>query len=236
MHEQTFNLSPQAAWQAASLPGKAVIVMLAIMGIYMIAVGIERLITFLRAKGRSLEFVLNLQQKLRDRDIKAAYSLSQLKPQSPIATVVESALKEYMDGINALKSHGPDDVGEFDVVDAVNRAIDRVKEREVADLKKGLGGLATIASAAPFVGLFGTVVGIINVFGTMKLSGGGGIAAVAGGIGEALITTAFGLLVAIPAVMIFNYFTNAIDNFVVDMNETSSELISFMLREGRKAA
>ena len=70
----------------------------------------------------------------------------------------------------------------------------------------------------------------------MKTNGSGGIAAVAGGIGEALITTAFGLLVAIPAVAIFNYFTNAIDAFVVDMNETSSELISYMLREGRKAA
>lgn len=223
-------------WKQTSLPGKAVIVILAIMGIYMVAVGVERLLVFLKARARSLEFVINLQQKLRDRDVKAALSLSQLKPQSPIAVVIEAALREYVDGVTALKTAGPDDVGDFDLVDAVNRAIDRVKEREIADLKKGLGGLATIASAAPFVGLFGTVVGIINVFATMKIDGGGGIAAVAGGIGEALITTAFGLLVAIPAVMVFNYFTNAIDNFVVDMNETSSELISFMLREGRKAS
>jgi biopolymer transport protein ExbB/biopolymer transport protein TolQ len=68
------------------------------------------------------------------------------------------------------------------------------------------------------------------------VSGAGGIAAVAGGIGEALVTTAFGLLIAIPAVMVFNYFTNSIDSFVVDMDETSSELISYMLREGRKSA
>jgi biopolymer transport protein ExbB len=223
-------------WGVASLPGKAVIVILAIMGVYMIAVGVERLITFMRAKNRSLEFVLNLEPKLRDGDLKAAHSLAQMKPQSPIGLVIDAALDEYFRAMRALKDTGPDDVGDFDVVDAVNRAIDRVKEREIADLKKGLGGLATIASAAPFVGLFGTVVGIINVFATMKVSGGGGIAAVAGGIGEALITTAFGLLVAIPAVMVFNYFTNAIDNLVVDMNETSSELISFVLREGRKAA
>ena len=223
-------------WKQTSLPGKAVIVTLAIMGIYMIAVSVERLLVFLKARARSLEFVINLQQKLRDRDVKAALSLAQLKPQSPIAVVIDAALREYIDGITALKSSGPDEVGDFDLVDAVNRSIDRVKEREIADLKKGLGGLATIASAAPFVGLFGTVIGIINVFATMKVDGGGGIAAVAGGIGEALITTAFGLLVAIPAVMVFNYFTNAIDSFVVDMNETSSELISFMLREGRKAS
>lgn len=223
-------------WQQTSVPGKAVIVILALMGIYMVAISVERYLVFTRARSRSLEFVFSLQQKLRDRDIKGALSLSQLKPQSPIALVIEAALKEYTEGLVALKQHGPDDLGDFDILDAVNRSLDRVKEREVADLKKGLGGLATIASAAPFVGLFGTVVGIINVFATMKTNGSGGIAAVAGGIGEALITTAFGLLVAIPAVAIFNYFTNAIDAFVVDMNETSSELISYMLREGRKAA
>lgn len=223
-------------WTQTSVPGKAVIVILALMGIYMIAISVERYLVFTKARSRSLEFVFSLQQKLRDRDIKGALSLSQLKPQSPIALVIEAALKEYTEGLVALKQHGPDDLGDFDILDAVNRSLDRVKEREVADLKKGLGGLATISSAAPFVGLFGTVVGIINVFATMKTNGSGGIAAVAGGIGEALITTAFGLLVAIPAVAIFNYFTNAIDAFVVDMNETSSELISYMLREGRKAA
>jgi biopolymer transport protein ExbB/TolQ len=222
-------------WGQASIAGKAVILILALMGLYQFAVGFERLVVFRRAKARSLNFVFGLQQKLRDKDLKAALSLAQMKPQGPIAIVIEAALSEYEECQKALKDIGPDDVGDFDLVDNVNRAIDRVKEREIADLKKGLGGIATIASTAPFVGLFGTVVGIIIVFGTMKLSGGGGIAAVAGGIGEALVTTAAGLLVAIPAVMVFNYFTNAIDNFVVDMDETSSELISFLLREGRNS-
>lgn len=229
-----FNLV--SLWNQTSIIGKGVIVILAIMGVYQLAVGVERYITFRRAKQRSIDFIIGLSQKLRDKDLKAALSLAQRKPQGPIAVVIESALKEYFEGMAALREQGPDDVGDFDLVDAVNRAIDRVKEREVADLKKGLGGLATIASTAPFVGLFGTVVGIIFVFSTMKTSGGGGIAAVAGGIGEALITTAFGLVIAIPAVMVFNYFTNAIDSFVVDMDETSSELLSFVLREGRKAA
>jgi biopolymer transport protein ExbB/TolQ len=222
-------------WSQASVAGKAVIIILALMGLYQFAVGIERLVVFRRARSRSLNFVFGLQQKLRDKDLKAALSLAQLKPQGPIAIVIEAALSEYEECQKALKEIGPDDIGDFDLVDNVNRAIDRVKEREIADLKKGLGGIATIASTAPFVGLFGTVVGIIIVFGTMKLSGGGGIAAVAGGIGEALVTTAAGLLVAIPAVMVFNYFTNAIDNFVVDMDETSSELISYLLREGRNS-
>ena len=234
--EQGISFSPKAIWDSTSVAGKSVIIVLAIMGIYMLAVSIERWITFSRAKQRSLQFVYALQKKLADRDIKGALSLAQVKPQGPIAIVIEAALHEYIDGLQALKSVGPDEIGDFDLLDAVNRSIDRVKEREVADLKKGLGGLATIASAAPFVGLLGTVIGIITVFATMSTKGAGGIAAVAGGIGEALVTTAFGLLVAIPAVMVFNFFTNAIDEFVVDMNETSSELVSFILREGRRAA
>ncbi|HNF96473.1 MAG TPA: MotA/TolQ/ExbB proton channel family protein [Pseudomonadota bacterium] len=234
--EQGISFSPKAIWDSTSIAGKAVIIVLAIMGIYMLAVAIERWITFSRAKQRSLQFVFALQKKLADRDIKGALSLAQVKPQGPIAIVIEAALHEYIDGLQALKTLGPDEIGDFDLLDAVNRAIDRVKEREVADLKKGLGALATIASAAPFVGLLGTVVGIITVFATMSTKGAGGIAAVAGGIGEALVTTAFGLLVAIPAVMVFNFFTNSIDEFVVDMNETSSELVAFILREGRRAA
>jgi len=101
-------------------------------------------------------------------------------------------------------------------------------------MKKGLGGLGSISSAAPFIGLFGTVVGIINAFRSMASSGQGGLGAVSAGIAEALFTTAVGLIVAIPAVMAFNYFTNSIEAFVVDMNDVSSELISYVLREGRE--
>ncbi|HEX4460837.1 MAG TPA: MotA/TolQ/ExbB proton channel family protein, partial [Polyangia bacterium] len=125
-------------------------------------------------------------------------------------------------------------VGEFDVVDAVNRAIDRVKEREISKMKTGLSGLGTISAAGPFIGLFGTVVGIINAFRSMASSGQGGLGAVSAGISEALVTTAAGLLVAIPALIVYNYFTNSIETFIVDMNDVSSELISYVLREGRE--
>jgi hypothetical protein len=109
--------------------------------------------------------------------------------------------------------------------------IERTKERETADLKRGLGGLASISSAAPFIGLFGTVIGIINAFRSMAATGQGGLGAVSAGISEALFTTAVGLSVAIPAVMTFNYFTSVIDRYVVDMNGVGSELLSFVLRE-----
>ena len=122
-------------------------------------------------------------------------------------------------------------MGEFDLVDSVNRSLERVKERETSSLRKGLGGLATIASIAPFVGLFGTVLGIINSF--QKLKEGGGIEIIGPGISEALVSTAFGLLVAIPAAMAFNYFTGRVENMVVDMSDVSSEFIDYVLKEGR---
>ena len=223
-------------WHSMGWPARAVVIILAIMSIYSLAIMADRLKTFVSARRRSLGFVLGLQDRLRARKVKESLALAKEVPQPPIARVVAAALEEYQEGLEAMRSKGPDEIGDFDILDAVNRAIDRVKEREIADLRRGLGGLATIASAAPFVGLFGTTVGIINAFRQMGISGQGGLASISAGISEALVTTAFGLLVAIPAVMVFNYFTNRVDDFVVDMNDISSEVISFVLKEGRDGA
>jgi biopolymer transport protein ExbB len=228
---QSFNVFEM--WNHMGGLDKFVVTLLLGMSIYSLWVMIDRAVVFGRAKGNSLRFVLGLRQHMARGDLGAALQLSSAQPQSPIAKVIAEALTEYREGLEALAQQGPQDVGDFDVVDAVNRAIDRVKEREVANLKKGLGGLASISSAAPFIGLFGTVVGIINAFRSMAQSGQGGLGAVSAGISEALFTTATGLLVAIPAVMAFNYFTNTIEAFVVDMNDVSSELLSYVLREGR---
>ena len=231
---QTFSFVEM--WENMGLLARAVVLMLAIMSIYSFGVMVERVVTFARARSRSLRFVLELGALLKKRDIKAALTLAKAQPQPPIARVVAAALDEFEEGMEAQRNHGTDELGDFDLVDAVNRAIERVKEREIADLRRGLGGLATVASAAPFVGLFGTVVGIINAFRSMAGSGQGGLASVSAGISEALVTTAFGLFVAIPAVMVFNYFTNRVDDFVVDMNDVAAELVSFVLKAGRDAA
>lgn len=220
-------------WGAMGGLARSVVFVLAIMSMYSLYVSGDRLVTFVRARGRSINFVRGLASALKQRNVNDALQLAQATPQPPIARVVAAGLNEYVQGVQALHNHGPHDVGDFDVVEAVNRAIDRVKEREIADLRRGLGALASIASAAPFVGLFGTVVGIINAFHSMAESGQGGLASVSAGIAEALVVTAFGLLVAIPAVMLYNYFTNRVDDFVVDMNDVSSELLSFVLKEGR---
>jgi biopolymer transport protein ExbB/biopolymer transport protein TolQ len=122
------------------------------------------------------------------------------------------------------------------VVDSVSRALERTSTRELASLKRGLGVLATVGSTAPFVGLLGTVTGIINTFQLMK-GGSVSLATVGPGISEALVTTAFGLLVAIPAVMGFNLLNGRVDGFAVDMQESGNELVDMVAKQyAQKAA
>jgi biopolymer transport protein ExbB len=224
-----FNL--ETLWKTMSLPVKGTAIFMIILSIFTVYVIIERLITYSAASKQSISYVLALREHLAKRRVDDALKAAQLHGKSPVAKVVEAGLRALKQGRDALSNDGPEDVGHFDIVDSVNRAIDRVKERETSKLRKGLGGLASVASAAPFIGLFGTVLGIINAFGLLK--DGGSIDTVGPAIAEALISTAFGLLVAIPAAMFFNYFTGRVENIVVDMNDVASEFIDFVLKEGR---
>lgn len=225
------DLSPTEIWESMGLVVKLNTIFMIIMSIWMLYVIIERFITYQKATSQSYSFVLALRDYLAKRRVDEALKSASMHKASPVAKVVESGLTAYKSGREALDESGPEDVGDFDLVDAVNRSLERVKEREVSALRKGLGGLATIASAAPFVGLFGTVLGIINAFDLLK--SGGGMEVIGPGIAEALISTAFGLVVAIPAAMFFNYYTGRVENMSVDMNDVSSEFMDFVLREGR---
>jgi len=218
-------------WDHMGLPVKFVNGFMLLMSIFSLYVIVERWLTFYKGSRQSYSYVLALRDYLGKRKVDEALSAARKHGKSPVAKVVESGLAAYKGGREALEQSGPEDVGEFDLVDSVNRSLERVKERETSSLRKGLGGLATIASIAPFVGLFGTVLGIINSF--QKLKEGGGIEIIGPGISEALISTAFGLLVAIPAAMAFNYFTGRVESMVVDMSDVSSEFIDYVLKEGR---
>ena len=162
-----------------------------------------------------------------------AVDLSRKLRRGHLSKVLGLAIEEYRHGLEALRSHGPRDVGSFDVIAAVNRAVDRSSLRTVNDLRRGLGALATVGSTAPFVGLLGTVAGIITAFQQMAATGSGGLGTVSKGIAEALVTTAFGLLVAIPAVMMFNYLTNRVEDMQVDITDSATELVDFFMKEGR---
>ncbi len=218
-------------WESMGLAVKLNTIFMLLMSVYMVYVIIERFIVYRKATTQSYSFVLSLRDYLAKKRLDDAQKAAGMHSSSPVAKTVESGLAAYKSGREALEESGPDEVGEFDLVDAVNRALERVKEREVSSLRKGLGGLATIASVAPFVGLFGTVLGIIHAFELLK--GGGGMEVIGPGIAEALIATAFGLLIAIPAAMFFNYYTGRVEAMSVDMNDVSSEFIDYVLKEGR---
>jgi len=228
------DFSISGMWAAMGFFAKAVLIGLLIMFLIALAVIFERLRAYGRAKRQSLAYIMMLRTFLQERKMQEAVAAAQQHPDSPVAKVVGAGLREYLEGLEALREEGPDDVGDFDLVDAVNRQMERAKERETANLKRGLTWLATVGSTAPFVGLLGTVVGIINSFQSLSGDGGGGgLGAVSGGISEALVATAVGLLVAIPAVMLFNAFNARVESYQIDMNDVASELIDFVLKEGR---
>ncbi len=225
------DLSLIEVWGHTPVINKVIMITMFIMSIWSIFVMIERGITYFKASRQSYDYVLKLRDFLKQGQVKEAIASAKQHGKSPVAKVVEAGLTAYSKGLEALDKKGPQDVGDFDVVDSVNRSLERVKEREISGLRKGLGGLATIASIAPFVGLLGTVIGIIGAFDLM--AGGGAFDILGPAIAEALYATALGLLVAIPAAMGFNYYTGRVETMVVDMSDVSSEFIDFVLREGR---
>lgn len=218
-----FGLLPM--WQAMGWTARGVCIVLAIMSVYSIGVMIERWLTFNAAKKQSLKFATQATQLLKQNKLKEVITLSKQYKKSHLAKVVSAGLYEFT---YEIENPG---AATFDVVEAAKRAVERAAAMTGAELKRGLGGLATIGSTAPFVGLFGTVIGIIHAFETMALSGGGGLGTVSAGIAEALITTAFGLLVAIPAVWAYNYFINRIERFNVEMSNSSNELIDYFIKQ-----
>jgi biopolymer transport protein ExbB/TolQ len=216
--------------------GIVVAVILGIMSIYSLGVMAERLVTYSRANKASRQFAATLREMLPAGKFGEAVELSRRLKRGHLPKVLGLAIEEYSRGIEAIQHKGAHDVGDFDVIAAVNRAVERSSLRTVNDLRRGLGSLATIGATAPFVGLLGTVWGIIKAFQNMAATGSGGLGTVSGAIAEALINTAFGLLVAIPAVMMFNYLTNRVEDMQVDITDSATELVDFFMKEGRGEA
>jgi len=206
------------------VPALTVAIILAIMSMYSIAVMVERWLTYNAAKNQSRQFAPKVAQALRDNRVDEAITISDRHRKSHLAMVVNAGLQEF-------QAHQAGSEIPGTTLDAARRALQRATALKTAELRRGLSGLATIGSTAPFVGLFGTVVGVIRAFQDMRNAEGAGIGAVAGGISEALIETAFGLLVAIPAVWAFNYFVNKVEAFTIEMDNSSSELIDYFLKK-----
>jgi len=225
------DMSLMGLIKTMSPPALAIFFLLCLLSVYSLAVSVERWMTFQKAKHQSVKFALEVGQLLKQDKLREAIDLAKKYKNSHVAKVVSAGLLEF-----AYEAHGAAAQG-HDTVAAAERSIERASMMTTADLKKGLGGLATIATTAPFIGLLGTVIGIINAFRGMAASGAGGLGSVSAGIAEALVTTALGLFVAIPAVWLYNYFLNKIERFQVEMSNSSSELIDyFMKRQTAKAA
>src|ERR1700730_2299082 len=204
-----------------------VVIVLLIMSIYSIAIMVERYLTYTAAKKQSREFAPRVAQALKNDRIEEAINISDKHRKSHLAMVVSSGLQEF-------RAHGASSDISGGEIEASKRALQRAIAIKTAEFKRGLSGLATIGSTAPFVGLFGTVFGIIGAFRGMGAAETAGIGAVASGISEALITTALGLLVAVPAVWLFNYFTGKVDGFIVEMDNSASELVDYFIKNRTK--
>jgi biopolymer transport protein ExbB len=215
-------------WEAMGPIAKGIGIILIIMSMISFGVAIERIYTFTQARKQSKLYAPQVAKHLKDGRLKDAIAISSSKNYrySHLAKVVLAGLQEYQ-----FQQEAGGQLSREDLVDTVRRAIQRASALTANDLKKGVSSLATIGATAPFVGLLGTVVGIITAFQGIASQGSGGLGAVSAGISEALVETALGLVVAIPAVWFYNYLTGRIEYFNVEMDNSSSELVDYFIKK-----
>jgi biopolymer transport protein ExbB len=229
LQDEGIGWDPRSLWSQMGPLAKIVVVGLFVMSAYSIGVMIDRLMAYSAARKQSRAFAPAVAGALREGKLDEAVKIADRYKKSHLAKVVVAGLQEFQ--AHQISSEIP---GEE--IEASKRALERAEAIVHAELKRGVSGLATIGSTAPFVGLFGTVVGIINAFKGISNNKSTGLGAVAGGISEALVTTAIGLFVAIPAVWMFNFFTGKIEAFDVEMGNSSSELIDYFLKRSQRGA
>jgi len=211
---------------AMSFTARGVVVMLLLMSAISIGLALERGLRYSVARNQTRLFATQVTPVLEKGRLDEAISIAERNKKSPVAGIVATGLSEFQ--------AGPPHASNDEMMDAAQRGVERSVATIHAELKRGLSGLATIGSTAPFVGLFGTVVGIMNAFRASAPAKAAGIASVASGISEALVTTALGLLVAVPAVWCYNYFISKVENFDVEMQNSSMELVSYLARRAAR--
>lgn len=202
---------------------KGIVFCLAIMSVFSLSIMVQKWWRLKRAQGETRKFAPEFSQFLEEDNLNEAIKLAEGYKKSHVARVLGGALGE----VRPLLQDGSVTVAD---INSAERAVERNMMIITSELKRGLAVLATVGATAPFVGLLGTTMGIVNAFQGMATSGAGGIGAISAGVAEALITTAFGLLVAIPAVWAYNYFTTKIDNLNVEMTYTSKEMIDYLIK------
>ena len=217
------NMSVGFIWEHSPPFAKGIWLVLVIMSLWSLSVAFGKWWNLRQAQKETLKFAPEFSQFLEEDNLTEAINLAQSYKKSHVARVLGGALDE----VKPLIMDGSVTVSD---INSAERAIERNMLVELVALKRGLAILATVGSTSPFVGLLGTVFGIINAFAGMGAAGSSGIQAIAVGIAEALIATGFGLLVAIPAVWAFNYFQTKIDNLTAEMTYVSKEMIDYLIK------
>jgi biopolymer transport protein ExbB/biopolymer transport protein TolQ len=210
-------------WGQMGAFAKGIVLCLALMSVYSLAITLQKWWQLRQAQAETRRFAPEFSQFLEEDNLGEAIKLAEGYKKSHVARVLGGALGE----IRPLIQDGSVTVAD---INSAERAVEREMLMTIVQLKRGLAVLATVGATAPFVGLLGTTMGIVNAFTGMAASGSGGLSAISAGVAEALITTAFGLLVAIPAVWAYNYFTTKIDNLTAEMTYSSKEMIDYLIK------
>ncbi len=224
------GFSMKEIFASATIFNKGLMIFLALLLLYQIYYVIERLVMYGQSNSASEKFLKLFMDTLRRGDFEASKRAATTHQKSHIALVLKHGLDifQYEKQLKLTNSN-------HDVIQPVERAIERGTAEVTELLKKGMATLATIASLSPFIGLLGTVIGIIAVFADLKAKGAGDINALAGSIGEALVTTALGLAVAIPAAWFYNILTNKQDQMIMNINNAASQMIDEFIRRESQA-
>lgn len=214
-------------WETMGFLARLVAVTLVGMGVISLGISLERLWVLKSSESLSSLFAQKSKPLVDDAEVGRLLDLSKGKEfeKAPLAKLTRFGLEtfdRYEDTDQAL--------------DFTRRDLERRLEVLAAQARRGMGFLASVGSTAPFIGLFGTVIGIITAFQGIAASGGGGLDAVSAGIAEALIVTAVGLVVAIVSVLIFNYLSGRFDKLDMNMNHAAGELVDFLEARGGRSA
>ncbi len=218
------QLSMLELWGSMGWFARFIVFMLAFMSVWSFSIMIQKAIYLRRSQKETRRFAPEFSRYLQEEQLEAAIDLASRFKQSHVARVLGEALNEVKP---LLRDRATITSGD---INSAERAVERQMLIITAESKRGTGILATVGATAPFVGLIGTTMGVVNAFTGMAAAGGGGLAAISAGIAEALITTAFGLIVAVPAVWAYNYFTTKLEFLAVEMTYTSKELIDYLIK------
>jgi biopolymer transport protein ExbB/biopolymer transport protein TolQ len=212
-------------WHHAGPFARGVVFVMLFMSLMSFTVAIKKLVYFQKSISATRKFAPNFSRAIQEEQLDQAITLAEKNKNSHVAKVLGGALAEVKPLLRDRATITAADIN------SAERAVERQMLLELTDFKRGLGIMATVGATAPFVGLLGTCMGIIASFNAMSSQGAsGGLAGIAGGIAEALITTALGLLVAIPAVWFYNYFTTKIEYLTAEMTHSSKELIDYLIK------